>query len=124
ELRISQSAQLLAVVVWTRAAREETEAVAHALELRPERVRDGGLEPADRAGAPPGQQDPVLPRLAKHLVEPVRAPDPEGVRRVPARHENDVVAQRQLPDVAGRIRKEMQVRHLGAPADALVPRDG
>src|SRR5581483_11814326 len=50
ELVVSRPPTLLAVVVGAGTAGEEAEA-AHAFELRPERVGDTGLEPADHSGA-------------------------------------------------------------------------
>ena len=47
-----------------RDAGDETEPFAHSLELRPERIRDAGLEPANRARAPAGQEHALLPGLA------------------------------------------------------------
>src|SRR5664280_1483676 len=68
---------LFAVVVRTRAPGKQTQPVGHALELRPERVRDAGFEPADQPGAPAGEQDARLPGFAEDLVEDVHAPDRE-----------------------------------------------
>jgi hypothetical protein len=61
------------------AAGEKAEAVAHPLELRAERVDYACLEPADHSGAPAGEDDAGLARLAQKPVEAVRAPEREGV---------------------------------------------
>src|SRR5207244_1338216 len=124
ELGVTRAASLLAVVVRTGAAGEEAEPVAHPLELRAERVGDAGLEPADRTGAPPGEDDAGLPRLAQDPVEAVRAPDGEQVRGAAARDEDQVTRESAVAEVGGRPRGEVEVRHLGAAAQPLVPPDG
>src|SRR5262245_55081079 len=70
EFRVARPPALLVVVVRARAARQEAEAVEPG-ELRAEGVGDAGLEPADRAGAPAGEDDAALPRLAQDRVEAV-----------------------------------------------------
>src|SRR5207245_2061127 len=79
EPRVARPAQLFAVVVRTRTARQKPEAVPHPLELRTERIGHSSLEPADRAGAPAREEDAVLPRLTQHLVEAVREAWENGV---------------------------------------------
>ncbi len=106
-----------------RAAGQQPEAVAESVQLRPERVRDAGLEPADHPGAPAAQQRAVAPRLAEDRVEPVHAPDRERVRRVPAGDVHGVVREHELPEVLRRPRVEREVGGLGPPGERLVERD-
>ena len=110
ELRVDGSAHLLPVVVRTGAAGDEAEPVAHARELRPERVGHAGLEPADHAGAPAREQDAGLPGLAQNPVEAVHAPDREHVRRVPAADEDHVLGEHELAQARRRPGKERDVR--------------
>src|SRR4029453_1930884 len=63
QLLVNGPPPLLAVVMRTRAAGQETEPVAHPFELRPERIRHARLEPADHPGTRPGEHDPLLPGL-------------------------------------------------------------
>ena len=101
ELLGNRAPQLLAVVVRARAARQEPEPVAQALELRAERIGHAGFEPADHPRAPAAQDDARLPGLAEDAVEAVHAPDGEHVRRVAAGDENHVVGEGELAQVAG-----------------------
>src|SRR5436853_411474 len=73
----------LAVVVRAVAPGQEAETVAQAAQ-RAVRVGDAGLEPAQRAGAHPAQDDPRLPGLAQRRVDAVGAPDREHVHGVAA----------------------------------------
>src|SRR5438552_2198891 len=100
-----------------RAAGEEPEAVAHAGELRAERIRNAGLEPADHPGAPAHEHDAALPRVAQHLVEAVQTPDREHVRGVAAANENHVVLEREPAQVVRRPRVEAELGRT----EALVP---
>jgi hypothetical protein len=103
--------------VRARAPGEEAEPVAHPVQLGPERIRHGRLEPAQHPRAPAREHDPSVPRVAQDLVEAVRTPDRERVRSVAARDVDDVVLERELPQVGRRPREEGQVRDLGAIAD-------
>jgi regulator of PEP synthase PpsR (kinase-PPPase family) len=114
------TAPLLAVVVRACAPRQEAEAL-HRRKLGTERIGDAVLEPADHSGAPAGQQHALLPGLPQDLVETVRSPDREGVGRVPTGDEDHVMVERQLPQSRGRPGEEVQVRHLAATAQPLVP---
>jgi hypothetical protein len=109
--------------VRTRAAGEKAQTVERR-ELRPERIRDGLLEPADHPGAPARQEHALFPRLPQDLVEAVRAPDRERVGRVAARDEDHVVFEREPAQVRRRPRKEVQVRHFRPALEAFVQRQG
>src|SRR5256885_392957 len=114
EPRVDRPPQLLAVVVWTGAAGNEAESVAHARELWSERVGDPGFEPADHPGAPAGEHDPGLPGLAEEVAEPVHAPDRKGVRRVAAADEDDVGLEDEVAQIVGGPGEERQVARNGA----------
>ena len=64
----------------------------------------------------PVSRMPALPRLAEDRVEPVHTPDREHVRRVASRHDHDVVRERELSQLVGRPRVELQRRQLRAAA--------
>src|SRR5207244_12727024 len=98
EAAIRRPALRLAVVVRAVAAREEAEA-AQRRELVAKGVGHAGLEPADRAGAAPSEDDPALPRLPQDRVDTVHAPDREHVRGVPTADVDDVVCGEDVPNV-------------------------
>ena len=123
ELAVHGPAPILAVVVRARASRQEAEPVPHPFELRPERVGDARLEPADHPRAPAAEQRPVLPRLAEHRVEPVHPPDRESVRRVPARDVDRVLREHVLAQVRAWPGVEQDVTRLSASGERLVERD-
>src|SRR5207247_7829686 len=79
EAAIRRPALRLAVVVRAVAAREEAEA-AQRRELVAEGVGHARFEPADRAGAGSGEDDPALPRLPQDRVDAVHAPDTQHAR--------------------------------------------
>src|SRR5207248_7630438 len=103
-------------------AGEQAEAI-HRRQLGAERVGDAVLEPADHPGAPAGEQDSGLPRVAQDLVEAVLAPDRERVRGVAAVDEDDVVRQRELPQLRRGPGEEAEMRRRAAAAQAVVPED-
>src|SRR5258706_13929405 len=84
-------AALLRVVVRAGAPRQEPEAIVERAELRRERVGDPGLEPADAAGRPAGEDRAGGIRLAERGIEAVQPPDPGLVRVVAAADHADVL---------------------------------
>jgi hypothetical protein len=104
-------------------AAEEPEPVVQRLEIRPERVRRARLEPAVRSGAPAGEDDPALPRLAQRGVDAVDPPDREEVRRVPTRDEDRVLVEKDLADAVARALEQREVRGAYVAGHARVEAD-
>ena len=119
ELAVARPAALLSVVVRARAAGQEAEAV-HRLELRPERVRDALLEPADHPGARAPEHVPCSHASRISCVDPVHAPDREHVRGVAAADADRVLREHELAQVGRRIREREQRARLGAAREAVV----
>ncbi len=90
EACVDRSAALLRVEVGAIAPRQEAEAVVEAVELRGERVGHACLEPAVGARRDAAERHSVLGGLPQRLVDAVKAPDREHVRRVAAGHDDDV----------------------------------
>src|SRR5581483_4899248 len=120
EARVDRPAQVLAVVVRTGTAGEEAETVRERGKLRPERVGDTCLEPADHPGAPAAEEDAALPRLPQHRIEAVRPPDGEHVHGVAAADVDHVVRKCELAQAGRRPRIEVEGRDRGIELRQLV----
>src|SRR5258706_3425603 len=114
-------AALLRVVVRAGAPRQEPEPIVERAELRRERVGDPGLEPADAAGRPAGEDRAGGIRVAQRAIDAVQPPDREHVRGVAAADHDDVL----LPDAIRATRRleveEQQMRRLAVePGHRLI----
>jgi len=106
-----------------RASRKEAEAVAHPFEVRPERVGDARLEPADHPRAPTAQERAALPGLAEHVVEPVSPPNGEHVGRIATPDIDHVLAQNVRAQVLSRPGVEDDMARFRAMGEGLVEGD-
>jgi len=109
---IDRSAQLLAVVMGARTSRQEAESVTQPVELRTERIRHTGLEPADQSRTPAAQHDAGLPGLFEYSIEAVNPPDGKHVGRVAPSDQDHVVRQRQRSQIGRRPGIEREMGHV------------
>src|SRR5277367_6436033 len=105
---------LLAVVMWTACAADESESVIQRAKRHAKRIRHAVFEPANRTRADSRHHDARVPRRAQHLVESVQAPHREHVRAAAAADIDDVLLHHERFQVADVALEESQMSRGGA----------